>query len=286
NGWDDYLGAVADLQKLPDSELKITVLRQVSPGQEDWDALQEFEEKYPEILDRAWKGTRREVCRHPEFDRNRIGTPARFPEIRLHQIPGLASARGRLLQTRAQAHDAAAHWLDLAVFGQDLCGNPAGMGWSTGFEVFERALAGVKDLIASPAVRPEDLSELARGLAMLEETYPSEGRTLRAYQFYRGSILPEEELLLGADCVKRTPGIQDTWRFGLSEKLMLFRGLQEMDRWIERCRAIDEMPFADVKALHATMVNERATGNPVVATFCPDLLSWTNAWRVPRAHLR
>ncbi|HZE99752.1 MAG TPA: hypothetical protein VE981_22285 [Planctomycetota bacterium] len=283
NSWDDYLQAATELHRLGNDDLRLRAFVTFGRDGRDWSALNKLNEAHPTILDALRRGTHRERSRNPAI--GVVASGIANPCLQLQGMTLLAQARARQLSSEGRYREAMELWLDLAMVGRDVEQNPPGP-WMMDSEHFKEAFAGLKEMVQGPHLSQEDLTEMARELAILDTMFPSLWATLRNHQLFVRSSLVQREIFLSMGSGYRSANHWDTWRYGFSQRLMLLRGVEDIDGWVERFAGIDEGPYAEVVELGAKFSVERSFGNPVLRSFSPEPSSLVPKWRNLRTQLR
>jgi hypothetical protein len=283
NAWDDYLLAAAELDKLKNDNLRLRAFVTIGRDGRDWSALNKLNEARPTILDALRRGTHRERSRNPAI--GVVASGSANPCLQLQAMTLLAQGRARQLCSEGRYREAMELWLDLAMVGRDIEQNPPGP-WMMDSGHFKEAFAGLKEMVQGPHLSLEDLVEMDRELEILDKSFPSLWASLRNHQLWVRSSVVADAVFLATGSGSRMPTLWDTWRYGFSQRLILLKGLDEIDSWVENFAGIDERPYPEVVQLGARFSEERSSGNPVLRSYSPEPSSMVPKWRTPRAQLR
>jgi hypothetical protein len=179
----------------------------------------------------------------------------------------LASCRARFLKEEGRAREAAELLLDALQFGEDAArSSPARV--LEGIADMHYPLEELKNLVLPRALGPEDLSEVARELELLDRNLPIPGNT-----HYLSGALENGRAFLDAGGVekyleklqfKEMPHLP-TWRYGFSERIMMVDAFQHSLEASRTMSAAAGKPWREVWDTRLSTLHDlERCGNPIV----------------------
>ncbi|MBI2932971.1 MAG: hypothetical protein HYY16_15110 [Planctomycetes bacterium] len=268
NAWEDYWPAIKVLDGLRKEIGDWTDFALCEP-RGDRDAAQRLFMKYRADLDQIRRGTFRAECRFP-YDWVKGGSGATMPFTTGTLIGQLLVCGARFLEEEGKGQEAARMLLDTVQFGRDVTHNTESGSLLIGAGICHMGLNGLKWLITSGRLSPNDLDEIGHELEIIESSIPGGGQSFLVDRVLAGmTLMSSHDSVLGVlEVQKRCMGeanLRDYGRYFFSARLMEADALERMEAWSRRAVASEHRPWTELRDEFERIKEEhRASRNPVL----------------------
>lgn len=265
NAWDDYSAAVAELKKFADAK-KFHDLVQRTPKAEP-EVAKAALAAHGAAIDLLRRGAGRDSSRYPyDWDK---GINMTLPALVDNQmLSNFAILKARALAEEGKGRDAVGVLLDDCQFGRDLASDGVLLSEMSGIAILGSAVTELRDLLASGRLDKPALEDLARGMEILDGSFPK-----------HGEALVNDVVLLGGSL-----SLEEGWG---PQRLYLAMGIDELNGWMERVAAAEALSWAEARKAYAGVeADVEKSSNPVSKIAMPNLDKTARTCRERRGQLR
>ncbi len=259
--WDEYCTAELEIRTcghLGREPLSYTYLYPQDPITHDDQArLDRFLVDHPEVINTLRHGTRK---------MNHSPAPLALHMPTWKVIPLLGEITRAQLARDGNLREAAQLCLDFYGLGLDLLGNGI-----PDQGLLDYSTEGLRKVIRANNLGGDTLLEIERALTLLEPSLPSAATQVRrrAHYIITAWLTDSVRTLSTTGGGRPSFGTTQTWRYGLSSRLLVACGLEDLEYWAGRFQDVDAMTGVQFRDLCAELEAARKeSNNPVFRSYC------------------
>ena len=266
NAWDDYALAQAEVKKFPNA-LRLGEIVDRTP-KADPEIAKAALAAHAVALDHLRRGAGRTSSRPPlDWDQ---GARMRLPPMSESSgTANLAVLHARALVAEGKSREAAGVLLDVCQYGRDQAADGVVISYMVGLAILSNALTEIKDHVAAGSFDKAALEDLARGVEVLEGSFPRFGK-----------VVMNEALLFSGGLLEETAG-------GGPLRIVLGDAVEKMADAMEATAGTESLSWAEAQnEIRRIETEAQNSWNPIAKMAIPSLSGSGRLGRQRLAHLR